>query len=687
MSEKQDFLVEIGVEELPPKSLLQLSLAFEKAIADQLTSARLNFADTKSFATPRRLAVLVSQLDESQPSQEKESLGPAVKAAFDENGEPTQAAQGFARKVGVEVKDLAQVDTEKGPRLAFKEVEQGAQTSTLLAPIIEHALDKLPIAKRMRWGSRREEFVRPVHWVLVLFGRQLVDATIMGLKTTSSTRGHRFHANKEIGVGEPALYSSILEKEGAVTADFEIRRDMIRQSVISAAETTGGSAVITDDLLNEVTALVEKPVALAGKFDESFLKVPSEALVSSMKEHQKYFHVVDKGDELLPAFITVANIESQDPSAVISGNERVIRPRLADAAFFYETDLKIPFENFRERLKPVVFQTKLGTVFDKTERVSVLASALAPLVSASAEDCLRAGKLCKNDLVTDMVGEFADLQGLMGRYYAKAAGENSDVAEAMHEQYLPRFAGDDLPKTAVGTAVALADRLDTLTGIFGIEQLPTGSKDPFALRRASLGVLRILVEGKLNASLRELLSSAHNQHQSLSADGIETLLTYMLDRFSSWFDDLGVPAESFIAVRALDIDDPLDIYHRTMAVTEFSKTAEAPALAAANKRVSNILSKSEATTAEVNKTLLSEEAEKTLFDALSHAQSDLVPLMKAKDYSAALARLASLREPIDAFFDQVMVMSDDLSLRNNRLALLVMLRSLFISIADISLLP
>ena len=686
MSAKQDFLVEIGVEELPPKSLLSLSKAFQSSISKQLSDLRLSFGEVTSFATPRRLAVLVSELDGQQPSEKIETLGPAVKAAFDENGEPTQAAMGFARKLGVEVSDLAETDTEKGPRLSFSKVEEGAATQALLEPVVNKALDALPIAKRMRWGSRRDEFVRPIHWILMLFGGSTVNASVMGLSAGNTTRGHRFHANEEILVSEPSLYAELLENKGKVIADFERRQEIVRCSAMSVAETIGARAVIEEDLLNEVTALVEWPVALIGSFDKDFLRVPGEALISSMKEHQKYFHVVDDNGALLPNFIAVANIESNDPSYVVDGNERVIRPRLADAAFFYDTDLKSPFAGFRERLKPIVFQTKLGTVYDKTERVAKLAEELAPLIGASERDCRRAAELCKNDLVTEMVGEFSDLQGLMGRYYAAASNENSEVSAAMFEHYLPRFAGDSLPKTTTGTAVALADRLDTLTGIFGIGQIPTGSKDPFALRRASLGVLRILVEGKYNTALGDLLQSAHNKHSGVSEGSVQPLLVYMLDRFSAWFDDLGIPAESFIAVRALALDDPFDIYSRTLAVTEFARSSEAPALAAANKRVSNILAKSQASTDQVDARLFEEDAEKVLFDALSKAKNDLEPLMQAVDYPAALARLSELREPIDAFFDNVMVMTEDLSLQENRLALLIMLRGMFLSIADISLL-
>lgn len=686
----KDFLVEIGTEELPPKSLKTLADAFEASICKQLKELGLNFSASKQFAAPRRLSVLISDLDEKQADKEIENLGPAVKAAFDDGGNPTPAAQGFARKQGIDVSELTQVDTDKGPRLAFSKTEQGAETENLLEGVINKALSDLPIAKRMRWGSRREEFVRPVHWILMLFGTKTVPATVLGLEAGNSTRGHRFYANSEMVISEPASYADVLRDQGKVIADFEVRKALVKQSVMDAAAKTKGTAVIDEDLLDEVTSLVEWPVALAGRFDNEFLQVPSEALISSMKEHQKYFHVVDDDGSLLPFFITVSNIESQNEAAVIEGNERVIRPRLADAAFFYQTDLKTPFADFRERLKPIVFQTKLGNVFEKTERVASLAKNIAPIVGADVDAAHHAGTLCKNDLVTEMVGEFSDLQGLMGRYYAQAANESTDVATAMEEHYFPKFAGDSLPSNEVATAVALADRLDTLTGIFGIGQIPSGSKDPFALRRASLGVLRLLVENKHHCSLSDLLKQAHSQHSDLSEESTSKLLHYMLDRFSAWFADLGIPAESFIAVRALDLDNPTDIYSRTMAVTEFAKTADAPTLAAANKRVSNILSKSEISDSagiNIDQTLFAEQQEKNLFDALSSAETAVEPLIAKQDYSSALKRLAVLREPIDQFFDSVMVMADDEALKQNRLSLLAMLRRLFLTIADISLLP
>ena len=689
----KDFLVEIGTEELPPKALRNLRNAFEQSICAELTKLNIAFGESAGeLAAPRRLAVLMTQVANRQPDQDVELLGPAVKAAFDGEGNPNGAAQGFARKAGVDVAELQQVDTPKGTRLAHISKVEGKPTAELLPEVVTKALAELPIPKRMRWGASRAEFVRPLHWILMLHGEEVVDAEIMGLKTGNQTRGHRFHANTSIQINSAAEYVEILQNEAKVQVDYSARMENIRTSVIELAEKQlGGHAVIDHSLLEEVCSLVEWPVPLAGKFEERFLSVPAEALISSMKAHQKYFHVVDDNDQLMPNFITVSNIESTKPERVVDGNERVIRPRLADAAFFYETDKKANFAEFRERLKPVVFQAKLGSIFDKTERVAKLAETLAPIVKATAEDAKRAGELCKCDLVSDMVLEFDELQGIMGRYYAEASGENAQVSAAMYEQYLPGFAGDILPATATGSAVALADRLDTLTGIFGIGQMPSGSKDPFALRRDSLGVLRILVEGKFQASLKELIGSALALHTGISepiAETQEKLLNYLLDRFDAWFSDLNIATECFQSVRALGIDNPADIYARVLAVSEFSSTDNSVSLAAANKRVANILNKAELdSTSQFKESLLSLDAEKNLFAAIKTAKQAVEPLVTAADYSAALNELSALRETVDTFFDDVMVMDENEQVRLNRLSLLQELRNLFLSVADISLLP
>ncbi|WP_210397950.1 glycine--tRNA ligase subunit beta [Motiliproteus sediminis] len=680
---QHDFLVEIGTEELPPKALKKLSEAFGAGIEQGLRDADLNFGKVRLYAAPRRLAVLVESLDERQPDREIEKRGPSVKA-------PEKAVAGFARGCGVDADALEVIDTDKGQYYQYRSIQQGQPTAGLLAEIVNRSLAALPIPKRMRWGASKVEFVRPAHWCLMLLGDEVIDAEVLGHKAGRKTYGHRFHYNRAIEIMAPADYDRVLRDNAYVMADFASRRDNIHEQVTLAAQNLGATAVIDDDLLDEVTALVEWPVALAGRFEERFLSVPAEALISSMKEHQKYFHVVDNAGQIQPYFITVSNIESSDPQQVIAGNEKVIRPRLSDAAFFFETDKKQTLESRIDRLKPIVFQQQLGTLFDKTERIAKLAGEIASRIGGDRALAERAGMLCKTDLVTEMVLEFDDLQGLMGSYYAKHDSEHDEVAAAMLEQYLPKFAGDQLPQTLTGCAVAMADRLDTLTGLFGINQPPTGSKDPFALRRATLGVLRILVEKELDLDLRELLDFSADLHANLPArDGLaDKVLDFMLERFRAWFEDDGVPAEVFQAVVATRPTRPLDFAKRVTAVNRFRAMNEATALAAANKRVSNILAKQEQASApaSVRRELLSEDAEVALFDALETIRNEVESKFNVCDYAAAYERLATLREPVDQFFDQVMVMADDEQVRNNRLALLTSLRGLFLRGADISLL-
>lgn len=690
-----DFLVEIGTEELPPKALLTLSNAFRDEILSRLKAEHLAFGEVHTFATPRRLAVVINTLDEKTPTKEVVAWGPPIKVAFDADGKPTRAAEAFAKKNAIDIDELDNkvANDGKQDKLCHRATESGRATADLIGPIVEAALAALPIPKRMRWGASREEFVRPVHWVLMLQGSNVVNTKVMGLTAGNTSRGHRFHSSGDIVIPSPSSYQESL-RSAHVIADFSERRELIRQGVIEAAENAGGVAVINNALLDEVTALNEWPVPLLGQFEERFLTVPSEALISSMAEHQKYFHVVDTNGQLLPMFITVANIESKDPSQVIHGNERVIRPRLADAAFFYETDKKTTLEARRESLKSIVFQAKLGSVFDKTERVATLSEILAPITGAEPSLARRAAELSKSDLVSEMVGEFDDLQGTMGRYYAINDGEHTEVAEALFEQYLPRFSGDAIPATATGATLALADRLDTLVGIFGIGQPPTGSKDPFALRRASLGVLRIIVERGIDLDLHEALTAAASQHTGLDtkSDAIECtvkqVLTYMLDRFRAWYEDEKIPTEVFQAVAARQLSNPLDIHQRVQAVHAFNQLSEAAALAVANKRVSNILSKQTNNTipVEVDNTLLIDSAEKALALSLAELTSEVKPLQLDRDYTEVLRQLARLRQPVDQFFDDVMVMVDDDALRNNRLALLQQLRNLFLEVADISLL-
>lgn len=682
-----DFLVELGTEELPPKALKSLMLSFAETIESHLKNEELSFTAIKPFAAPRRLAVLVENLAEQTPSKELVVWGPPAAIAFDKDGHPTKAALAFAEKNGISASALKTESDGKADKLVARISAQGKKTVDLLEAIVNDALTKLPIAKRMRWGAKREEFVRPAHWLVMLFGNQIVNANILGLTAGRTSRGHRFHFNQTIELAKASDYASALKNTGYVIADFSERSAMIKQQVQAEAKKIGGIAVIGEALLDEVTALVEWPVALTGKFEERFLQVPAEALIASMKEHQKYFHVVDANGKLKNNFITVANIQSKDASQIIDGNERVIRPRLSDAAFFFETDKKTSLASLRERLKTIVFQAQLGTIFEKTERVAKLAQFIATKLNADEKLAIRAGELCKSDLVTNMVGEFDDMQGIAGYYYALNDGENKEVAAAMNEQYMPRFAGDQLPSTITGAIIALADRLDTISGIFGIGQQPSGSKDPFALRRASIAVLRLLVEKNLALDLRELLIFAKSQHKNLTLGDelVEQVLSYMLDRFRAMFEDANIPAEVFQSVNAKQLSQPLDINQRVLAVNEFSKLPQAQALAAANKRVSNILSKQNSNiTTDVNTSLLKEDAEKNLAQAVNAKASLVAPLFASREYTKALATLADLQQPVDAFFDNVMVMCDDAALQQNRLALLSKLRGLFLEIADIS---
>jgi glycyl-tRNA synthetase beta chain len=685
----KDFLVEIGTEELPPKVLRQLSETFASGIAQGLKDQHLSFSTMTSYAAPRRLAVLITDLAEQTPDQDVVSWGPPLKVAFDSEGKPTKAAEAFARKNGLEVGVLAELVENDGQqdKLCVRQSVSGSSTEGLLGVIINQSLSALPIPKPMRWGRSRQEFVRPVQWAVVLFGSDTVAIDILGVTSGNLSRGHRFHSAGNIEITAPVAYRDALY-DAFVMVDFAERRELIRQGVMAAAKTANGQAVIDEDLLEEVTSLNEWPVPLMGRFEEHFLEVPAEALVSSMAQHQKYFHVVDANSRLLPLFITVANIASLDPQQVISGNERVIRPRLADAAFFYNTDLKISLEARRESLRKIIFQSKLGSVYDKTARVSELAKLLAPFVGADATAAGRAGELCKSDLVSEMVGEFADLQGVMGRYYALNDGEDPAVANALLEQYLPRFAGDSIPASTTGAALALADRLDTLVGIFSIGQQPSGSRDPFALRRASLGILRIIIERNIDIDLKVAIAGAGQQLAltETSDDNNEQVLTYVIERLKAWYRDGNITPEVFASVAAMGLSNPLDIDARITAVDEFSRAPEAVALASANKRVLNILVKQgEANVAgQVDSALFEDPAETQLAADIERLSLLIAPLVKERDYIGVLAALAKLREPVDNFFDAVLVMADNLEVRANRLALLNSLRQLFLNVADIS---
>ena len=692
MSMTANCLIEIGTEELPPTALNALSLALEQGIIEALNAKNLNFnsAKVQRFATPRRLAVLIPELDTQQADQAIEKLGPAVSAALDSDGKPTKAAAGFAKSNRVEFDQLQQVETEKGPRLAFISVNKGKPTSELLASVITDALDRLPIPKRMRWGDSRVEFVRPMHWLLVLLNDQLVECEVMGINAAQTTRGHRFHSSDTIFIDHANNYEALLLEQGSVVACFQTRRNEIYQQVKALGIEAGGTAVIEDDLLDEVTGLVEKPFALMGGFDKEFLNVPHEALIYSMSEHQKYFHVVDDKQQLIANFITISNINSRQPETVISGNERVIRPRLADAAFFFETDKKNSLSQLRERLKSIVFQKQLGTVFDKTERIALLSEGLATALDADGAAAKLAGQLSKADLASDMVLEFDKMQGTAGGYYAKHEGLEKQVSSAIADHYLPKFSGDKVPTSVVASSVALADRLDTLTGIFGIGQIPSGSKDPFALRRASIGILQIILQNKLPINIKNWIHTACNLHSDLkdTAETEERVFSYLLDRFAALYQDQGLPTEVFSAVKAKQPELPLDFDARVQAVAAFLKTPESESLASANKRVSNILAKSDLTIEANNfkTSLLIEPAEKALAAAIKQQEEIVLPLFEQSNYRDGLLKLTELSTAIDNFFDTVMVNAEDISLKENRLSLLAKLRALFFHVADISLL-
>lgn len=684
-----DLLIEIGTEELPPKALLSLSQSFQQEIEKRLQKHKLAFDNAKAYATPRRLAVLVKSLQTMQDDVTIERFGPALKAAFDDQGNPSKAAQGFARSCGVEVSELSEKDDGKVSKLHYKTSKAGESADKLLPEIINEALAALPIPKRMRWGSSRNEFVRPVHWAVVLLGNEIVPATILGIEAGNITRGHRFHHPENLTIDSPADYETLLSETGFVLPDFNSRKEKIRSQIQSQAQTLDAHVVIDEELLNEVTALVEWPVALTGSFDERFLSVPKEALVSSMKKHQKCFYLEDDGGNIKPNFITVSNIQSLNPEVVINGNERVIRPRLADADFFFEQDKKFTLASRRDKLKTVIFEQTLGTLFDKTQRVAKLASYIATAIGTDQASVVRAAEIAKCDLLTGMVGEFADLQGIMGYYYACHDGETEDIAMAMHEQYMPRFAGDNLPGTATGMALALAERLDTIVGLFGIGQPPTGSKDPYALRRAALGILRIIVEKKLDLDLSTCISKAIEQYSVLTVtDGLhDCVQDFIFERLRAWYADEGISANIFQAVDAVRPTSPLDFDLRIKAVKEFSMLNESAALSMANKRVSNILSKlDQQPSLEVDDNLLSETAERQLAAKLTELLKVVTPLLSSQDYTKALSSMATLQKDVDAFFDQVMVNTDDELVRNNRQSLLQKLRHLFLQIADISFL-
>ena len=681
-----DILFELGTEELPPKSLKTLSDSLSESVKSSLAASGLNFSSFEGFCSPRRLAFVIKGLDDETPKNELQVWGPPAKIAFDQDGKATKAAQAFCSRNGITADQIQVASDGKVDKIFCLKMDGGELCSSLLPKFIQTAIDQLPIAKRMRWGASRTEFVRPAQWLVLMQNNEVIDTTILGQTSGNVTRGHRFLCNQEVALSSPSSYESCLESDAKVIASFDKRKQLIVDQVTAEAKRIGGQAVISPDLLDEVTALVEWPVAVSGNFDSAFLSVPAEALISSMKEHQKYFHVVDENNALLPLFITVSNIETKDYSSIKSGNEKVIRPRLADAAFFFNTDKKQSLAQRRDKLKNVVFQAKLGSIFDKTERIKALAEFIAAKLDKSHTDITACAELCKSDLVSNMVSEFPDMQGIAGYHYAMNDGLNSDIAQGIVEHYQPKFAGDMLPESDTGAIVGLADRIDTLTGIFGIGQLPTGSKDPFALRRASVSVLRIIVEKEYNLNLAELIAFSLSQHSGL--DNTEasqaTTLAYVLERFKAVFDDKGISAEVWQSVAAKGLSQPLDIHQRALAIHAFYQDDAAKALASANKRVANILAKQKSDIAlNVDASLFEQEEEHALFDALNSVKSTVKPLLDQRAYGDALQSLSTLRNVVDAYFDKVMVMSDDLKIRNNRLAVLTELRGLFLNIADI----
>lgn len=686
--DSRDLLIEIGCEELPPLALPALSRAFEQSVVKGFEALGFEGLRARRYATPRRLALLLFDVPERQADRIVERRGPALQAAFDAKGNPTKAALGFARSCGVDMDAIERVEDGKGGWLYFKTTQAGQQTRDCIAAIVEQALSELPIPKRMRWGDGDAEFVRPVHWAVLLFGREVVQAGLLGVNSGNETRGHRFHHPRPIIVEQPREYESQL-LAGNVIADFDKRREKIKQQVLAAAESLGGRVDLEADeeLLEEVTALVEWPVAIICGFEEKFLEVPAEALVSTMKENQKYFPVYDDSGRLTAHFITISNLESLDPQKVREGNERVIRPRLADAAFFWELGRKQPLENYNEKLKTVVFQNKLGTVYEKAERISRLAAQIAGRINADPAEAARAGLLSKADLMTEMVFEFPKLQGIMGRYYALHSKEPEAVAAAIEEHYMPRFAADRLPQTACGQSVALADKLDTLIGIFAAGQKPTGEKDPFALRRAALGVLKIIIDKRLPLDLHELLMLAAQSMPAAVNAGqvVDEVFDFVMARLRAEYEGSGFTPQQVEAVMACRPVRPMDFDMRIRAVKAFGGLPEAESLAAANKRIVNILKKTEGGIGcEISAALLKEAAEKELYECIQKILPEVEPLCAAGEYEAALKKLAALREPVDRFFDSVLVMAEDPKLKANRLALLQVLNNLFTRIADIS---
>ena len=689
-------LFELGCEELPPKSLKPLRDALQKSVTEQLAEADISFDSMKAFAAPRRLAIQIQGISDKQPDRTEQKRGPAIKAAFDADGNPTRAAMGFAKGLGIEASELTTINTDKGDYVGYEQTIHGQATTELLPAIFQTALDDLPIAKRMRSGASRNEFVRPVQWAVLMQDSAVIEATIQGHQTGTQTRGHRFHSPDFYNIDHANDYEPLLDGL-KVVADFDKRQMLIKNQVKALADEINADAIVPQGLLDEVTALVDFPIALRADFEARFLQVPQEALISTMQADQKYFCLTDKAGTLQPYFIFITNIESKDPQQIIEGNEKVVRPRLADAEFFFLQDQKQPLFALTESLKTRVFQDQLGTIWEKSERIAKLAAYIAALMQQQGheiniDDTVRAAMLSKADLASSLVGEYPELQGIAGTYYARLNDESEAVAASLEEQYLPKFSGDVLPQTSIGICLALADRLDTLVGIFAIDQAPTGSKDPFSLRRSAIGVLRILIEKQLPINLVALVEQAIKNYSSSDGskitkmgDTFTQVMAFLNSRYRAMYTEQGVSVDTIQAVQAIHPHMPLDFDQRIRAVQTFSELPQAEQLADSNKRVANILAKSEETVADkVDEALLTEPAEQTLYKTVGQAQTAVTPLLAEADYTQVLQTLAGLDAPLTQFFDDVMVNSEDAALKNNRLALLKQVRALFLTVADIS---
>ncbi|WP_093330776.1 glycine--tRNA ligase subunit beta [Thalassotalea agarivorans] len=685
---KDTLLIELGTEELPPKSLKTLATSFFEGIKAQLDDAKLSYDTITWFATPRRLAVKVTSLEAAQADAVVEKRGPSVSVAFDENGVASKAAEGWARSNGITVEQAGRVKTDKGEWLLHKATVTGKHVSELLPDMVNKTLSKLPIPKPMRWGSARTQFIRPVHTLTMMFGDSVISGEALGVKSDNKLQGHRFHSNGLLTLDHADNYESLLE-QAYVLVDYDQRKSMIVEQANAAADALDGVALVDADLLEEVTSLVEWPVTLTGSFDEAFLEVPAEPLIYSMKDHQKYFPVNSKSGELLNKFIFVSNIESKDPQEVVKGNEKVIRPRLADAEFFFKTDKKQSLESRLDSLSNVLFQKQLGTLKDKSDRISALSGLIASQLNEDEAAAKRAGLLSKTDLMSEMVLEFPQVQGTMGKYYAQHDGESDAIAQALEDQYRPRYAGDALPKGNIGSAVAIADKIDSLVGIFGINQPPKGDKDPFALRRAAIGVIRIIIEKDLPLDIATLVekSIALYGDKLTNANTASDVIDFVMGRFKAFYQEQGVAIDVILAVLAKAPTAPLDFDKRIKAVTYFRGLEQSASLAAANKRVGNILAKYDGALSDTfDASLATEAAETELATTFASVEQDITPKLAAADYQGTLSSLANLREPVDAFFDNVMVMADDEAIKKNRLTLLNAIRERFLAIADISLL-